>query len=309
MELQQPASNFQPDNEPPAELSTGLHNESGEGRGQQRSEFGVFFFVGALLSLFGLSLALAPEFSWQLTKIGRALAAAGIESGTLIVGGLVFAGLGQVARQKPTAVAAVPTPEPLDANNELRFISDQLVTQLSHLQTSTLQIAEDVAGISEVQKSFFLKLDGKDDLAEEHRDALFRLAASLDKLNAHFDERIHAIDLQVRSGLDGLIQAIGQTRQHLERHIDASASKFSAKMSPPTSASSSPSEELHVLVELEEPSESGPESEDFFGTSLERLDEISRGLGGGGNNPPPAIPSEGGALDTVQPPHPPEPGA
>jgi len=310
MDVQQPASSPDPVQPEELEVEEVTPAPTEQGRRSRGSEGVLFFVLGSLLAVFGVALAAAPEFSWHLTKIGRALAAAGVESGILIVGGLVFAGLGQVARRSDHPVAVVEAPQTPQENEEFRLLVDQLTAQFSQLRTSTLQIAEDIAGISEVQKVLFHKLDDKDDLAQQHRDALFRLAASLDKLNAHVDERIHALDLQVRSGLDGMLQAIGQARHQLECRIDALSSPSESKMSPPPGFTSrSPENELHVLVDLEDQPAATPSApfteagDDFFGTTLERLDEISGEAGD--SNPPGPMPASGeGTLDIKQSPEP-----
>jgi len=264
-----------------------------------QTESNALLVAGGLFTLFGLAIATAPEYSWSLTKIGQALHAAGIESGMLIVGGLVLLAVGLLARQRTQPVAVVAASKGPDEDSDFRLVADQLSTKINRLSTSSLQVSEDVTVMAEVQKSLFSKIEGKDGLALEHRDALFRLAASLDKLNAHFDERFHALDLQVRSGLDSVIHALNQTRHHLEARLSASDSQPSSKMSPGFSPSTPTNEELHVLVDLEEPTSipttTAEESADFFGTSLERLDELAGGLD---TQPQPPGPVPGSPLDS-----------
>ena len=280
----------------PEELPDPQHSDASQ-RDQQRSdntESNALFSAGGVIAVFGLALATAPEYSWRLTKIAHALATAGVESGILIVGGLVLLGIGLLARQRVQPVAFIAAPKSSEADGDFRLIVAQLITKLTHLSTSSLQVSEDVTAMAGVQKSLFSKLNGKDDLALEHRDALFRLASSMDKLNAHFDERIHAFDLQVRGGLDSVIHALNQTRHHLEAHIDASASQPSSKMSPGFSPITPANEELHILVDLEGPAPTIPmttpeESADFFGTTLDRLDELAGDFDA--PNPPGTMPS------------------
>ena len=253
-----------------------------QGTKAAQTESNALLLAGGLFTVFGLAIATAPEYSWSLTKIGQALHAAGIESGMLIVGGLVLLAIGLLARQRTQPVAFVAASKGPDEESDFRLVADQLSTQINRLSTTSLQVSEDVTVMAEVQKSLFSNIEGKDGLALEHRDALFRLAASLDKLNAHFDERIHALDLQVRGGLDSVIHALNQTRHHLEARLSASDSQPSSKMSPGFSPSTPANEELHVLVDLEEPTSipttTAEESADFFGTSLERLDELAGDL-------------------------------
>lgn len=262
-------------------LDAGPHLSGSAPRGNIESS--ALFVAGGVIAVFGLALAAAPEYSWRLTKIAQALATAGVESGILIVGGLVLFGVGLLARQRTPVAIAMAHRGHEGEHSDFRLVADQLIAKLTQLSTSSLQVAEDITSVAEVQKGFFHKLDGQEDLDQEHRNALFRLASSLDKLNAHFDERIHALDLQFRGGLDGVIQAVNQTRQLLEARIDASASQPSSKMSPDF-LSRTPDDDLHVLVDLESSapgaSQSGGSDDavDFFGTTLDRLDEVAGGL-------------------------------
>lgn len=233
---------------------------------------------GALLAIFGLSLIVAPQYSIAMTKIAQGLATDGVESGTLFVGGLVLLSIGLLARQRSQSTAVVAAQEGPEEDDEVRLITDQLLAKISQLSTTSYHVSESVARMGEVQRSFFQQSEGKDDLALEHRDALFRMASSLDKLTAHFDERFHAFDLQVRSGLEGVVTTLHQTRQHLEGRIAASELKL-AKMSPGFTASD---DDLHIVVDLEDPAPNlVPASDDeidFIGTSLERLEELGAGL-------------------------------
>ena len=110
---------------------------------------------------------------------------------------------------------------------------------------------------------------------------------------------LQSLDLQVRGGLDSVIHALNQTRHHLEARLSASDSQPSSKMSPGFSPSTPTNEELHVLVDLEEPTSipttTAEESADFFGTSLERLDELAGGLD---TQPQPPGPVPGSPLDS-----------
>ena len=270
--------------EAPFEELLALEGEpASEGRGKLESR--VLFAVGGFVSLFGVALATAPEYSWGMTNFAQALAAAGVESGTLLVGGLVLMGIGLLARQRSQPIEIIRAEEGPRVDTDIRLVVDPLVARLTKLSAASLQVTEEVARMNEVQRSLFTKIESKDDAMQEQRNALFRLASSLDKLSARLDERFHAFDLQVRGGLDNVLHALERTRHHLEGRSGASDSRSIPQMSPgfsPSTQGIQAADDLHVLVDLEDPAPSLPqtiedESADFFGTSLETLDELTGG--------------------------------
>jgi hypothetical protein len=173
----------------------------------RKSGAGMLFFLAFALVAAGVGFAAAPHFSWQVTKVARIAADYGVQSGVLVLGGLGLFGLAIVAR---AAAAPAPEPESNPVEGQLQLINEQLSAKLGQLRTSLLQITEDVTAISAVQQTQFQK---QGDAPDHQQDALFRLAASLDKLNAHIDERIHAVDLLLRSGFESMAAAMHDLRR------------------------------------------------------------------------------------------------
>jgi hypothetical protein len=178
----------------------------------------LLFLLGLALVGLGAAFAYAPKFSWQLAKIAEQASALGLQNGALVVGGLVVLGLGIVARVASPAAPATDTREELEGlQAELHLQNEQLSTKLGQLRTALLQMQESVSSVS-AQQAELMQTQGQTSRPQDQsQDAGFRLAASLDKLHAHFDERVHAIDLQLRKGFETLLAA-GHRGAHAEAH-------------------------------------------------------------------------------------------
>jgi hypothetical protein len=178
--------------------------------GARSSKGATFLFLlGLALVGLGAAFAYAPKFSWQLAKIAQQASALGVQNGALVVGGLVVLGLGVVARvASPAAPSTDSTRDELEGlQTELHLHNEQLSTKLGQLRTALLQVQESVTAVAAQQLAQMQSQGGTSQPQDQSQDAVFRLAASLDKLHAHLDERVHAIDLQLRNGFETLLNA------------------------------------------------------------------------------------------------------
>ncbi len=194
-------------------------SRGGKSLGASRNGTWVFLAVlGLFLVVWGAALAFAPEFSWKATKVDRWLTGRGIEHGSLIVAGLFFFGLGLVSRQVVALYRRRPQVE--DRQSDLLLVVDQLATDLRQVLTSVLRTSEEVVALSESHK--VLVEHQRAEAAHEpnsSQDALFRLAASMDKLHAHLDDRFHSLDVQFRSRFESVANSVHEWRSALETRI------------------------------------------------------------------------------------------
>jgi hypothetical protein len=186
------------------------------------------FLLGFALVVTSVGLALAPHYSWQVTKVARLASGMGLHSGALLVGGLVLLGLGIVARVAGASSPAADHRAEYEAlQSELNLFNEQLTTKLAQLRSSIMQVHDGVSSISAQQQAQAqMQAQSQDERSaggDHAQDAIFRLAASLDKLHAHFDERVHAVDLQLRSGFEALLNASRDVRRHLGQGPSAPA--------------------------------------------------------------------------------------
>jgi hypothetical protein len=174
------------------------------------------FLLGLALVAVGAGFALAPHYSWQVTKVAHAASAMGLHSGALLVGGLVLIGLGIVSRSVSSGHPASDNRAEYEAlQSDLNLFNEQLTTKLAQMRAAIMQVQDAVTSVSTQQQALIQEQPAHGAPGDNAQDAIFRLAASLDKLHAHFDERVHAVDLQLRSGFEALLNASHDVRRHL----------------------------------------------------------------------------------------------
>ena len=258
-----------------------------------RSGAGTGLFVlclGFALAAFGIVLAVGPKHSGQVAKVAEVVASYGIQYGLLVVTGVCLFAVGLVGRglASPPRIEAVED----DGPSEFQLFNEQVSAKLAQLRTSMLQMAEDLAALTASQQAQFQKQAAETATPDHGQDAIFRLAASLDKLNAHVDERIHGLDLQLRSGLESVANIVTDARRLIERKLDVVPSHAGA----PSARTVEP--DFPVRTE-----QSHAPSIDFFET-LDKLDSMAANRPGGANKgrPQPPFPSmQGDALDSLLP--------
>lgn len=200
------------------EFATGSH------RGER-----FLFLLGFALVVGSIGLALAPHYSWQVTKVARLANGMGLQNGALLVGGLVLFGLGIVARVAGAAAPVTDQRAEYEAlQSELSIFNEQLTTKLAQLRTALMQVHDLVGSVSAQQQAQVQNESQQNTPRDNSQDAIFRLAASLDKLHAHFDERVHAVDLQLRSGFEALLHASHDVRRHLGQGPSTAPAESSA---------------------------------------------------------------------------------
>ena len=270
----------------------------------------LLFLAGCGMTATGLALALAPEYSWTVTKFARGLVANGVDFGALIAGGFVLVGLGLVARRlRPVAVAApapAPAPEPAEDSND-SFLLEQLSEDVAHVRASVSELTENLMTLSSEQQAF--REERREQAQEspetpmgQQQNALFRLAASLDQLGAHFDERLEAHVQTLRTRFDEFNGALGTVQggmsslqrivteiQNTPAPAPASVPEPQLEAPPaPLAQVESPSEDdPQVVVDLESQSYDDGPVLDFF-EDVEGLEEEAANPY---QEPPPALPS------------------
>lgn len=267
---------------------------------------GFLFLFGLALIALGAGFAFAPHYSWQVTKIARQATALGMQNGALVVGGLVVLGLGLVARLSGGSAPSHDYRGELEAlQSEYSMLNEQVSSKLAQLRTSLMQVHESVMAVSANQQAQqqveSVKAPGND----HSQDAIFRLAASLDQLHAHLDERVHAVDLQLRSGFEALLNASHDVRRHLGQGGVAATGFHPAATGFQPSARSQASVAPHASHAQGE-SQAPVGGIDFFET-MQKLDAIAGGDTGEGlqapRHPNAPFPSQGRdeSLDALMP--------
>ena len=142
-------------------------------------------------------------------------------NGELFVGGLLLLAMGLVLRTAVKVARAQPAGgSGSSSHDESDFIlvADQLATDVAQCLSSVMKISEEVSVLAQGQRDAMQRQSSDGSNTDRQETAIFTLAASIDKLNAHIDERVHGLDVQMRSRFDNIANAIHETRQALESH-------------------------------------------------------------------------------------------
>jgi hypothetical protein len=252
----------------------------------------LLFLVGFLLAGGGTTLVFADRLSWELGEVGARLTEMGLQSGLLLLGGLVFFGMAIVARSNRSLAAARPAPEPESSvESDFMLVADQLATDVAQMLTSLLQMSGEIASLGEGQRTLLTATQHKDEVPDQQHNAIFRLAASVDKLSAHLDERLHDYDLQLRSRLESMANSFHESRASLEARIASVAQETAAPA--PQAAAHQPQAAAHQ-PQAAAPTQGEPAIE-FF-DDMERLE--SSGAQDADDGPPAPF-AAGGDVDPL----------
>lgn len=251
----------------------------------------LFAFTGFAMAGGGIALAAAPHYSWKVMQVAQQLEGMGFHSGVFVVGGLILFAMGLVHRAVGNVSTAPPAPVD-DQAQDFALVAEQLATDLAELRDSLLDVTEEVTSISASQETVIRQTKPVDStgIESEKHNAMFALAASLDQLNARLDEKMHHLDVQLRSQFDQVGATIAASRDATHTEVRALAGRMQARSvdqtvpthsdAPPPPAYELPEapaayeEELEVLVDLEEEPEEHHESAAEFFETLEELDQL-----------------------------------
>jgi hypothetical protein len=187
------------------------------GRSAQSS---LLFLMGLGATLAGMALVAAPKLSSQADEIMTGFDHLGVHGGALVMGGLVLLGIAMVLRQV-TQVAAFASQSSEDTSLLESVAADvlQVGSVIEGVQASLKGLAGELGGlgsaIAAVGEQVAAARPGSDSLGSE--DAIFRLAASLDKVGAKIEERLKTQFGDLTERLGKLEAAVAETAKRLER--------------------------------------------------------------------------------------------
>jgi hypothetical protein len=192
-----------------------VHKPSG--RSAQAS---LLFLVGLGATLMGLAMALGPKLSLKVDKLVEGWNYLGVHSGTLVAGGLVLLGLAMVLRQV-SQVSAMAAQASEDTSLLESVAADvlQVGSVIEGVQASIRGVSGEIGGlhsaIAAVGEQAAAAQPKSDSLGSD--DAIFRLAASLDKVGAKIEERLKTQFGDLTERLGKLETSVAETARRLER--------------------------------------------------------------------------------------------
>jgi len=196
-------------------------------RRSMRSDTALLLGVGVLLFACGLAMVAWPEYSPRARKVAEGLTrVAGIQSGLLLLGGLVFLSLGILSRgisrlshaASPTPPPPPPSPPPArrEDDGEVARAIGQLGGDVAELRASLQQISGEVERSAEMLQSLLAahealgeRIQGQPVEAGQDQklpdsDPIFLLAGSLDRVYAQLDARLTSLMERIDERLAGL---------------------------------------------------------------------------------------------------------
>ena len=250
----------------------------------------LLMLAGLTLLGGGLVLSVPDQFSWQLVKLRRMLAPYGVEGSMLAFTGLAVLATAFTARAAVRASkSVVQALSSRDQVDQFELLAGQLATDLANVRHALARVGETVAAVAANQNQLvaqMAEMNAMPDQGGDQREGLFRLAASLDKLGAQMDERLHGLDAKIREKIDHVAVAIDTARSAMQGRMSShAASTFHREAEAPQRPSGivyvdeqqsrATPEELDVLVELEKELLDGKEPNLEFFDAVEDFDSAA----------------------------------
>lgn len=250
-------------------------------RSAPRTDTVLLVALGFLLVAGGVALVVAPGYWPEAQQVADTLASvAGVQSGVLILGGLVFVSLGIFSRRLTRLAAAAQSnrAESEEAKFEdsvdVPLVVEQLVADMGQLRSTLAQVlgecgrsSESVRRLVEMQEAQAESAAGVPSPGQPQHDApMFVLASSLDKLNARLDARLIALTERID-------ERLAQVRETPRPDAREDASVVHA--STPDTVGGGPSES--VALEAPEPRSCLPASPHVIDLDAELAKESTPG--------------------------------
>jgi hypothetical protein len=180
----------------------------------------MLFSIGLCSALFGLAATIGPKLSWKAGQVMQGLDSLGVHGGAFIMGGLALLGIAAVLREVAQVSASLSqSGEDTSLLESVAADVLQVGSVVEGLQASAkaasgelVALRASVAALGE-QAAAARTPDGG--LGSE--DAIFRLAASLDKVGAKIEERLKAQFGELSERIGKLEGSVADTTRRLER--------------------------------------------------------------------------------------------
>jgi len=177
----------------------------------------ILILGGILFACVGVVMAAGTEFVGALQPYVTMAARYGVEAGTFFVGGAVIIGLGIVSRyQRISSKRLLQDGPTSDALEEVFTELAEILEHVDRLQSEQTHVRHEIGNVKhQVTKQ------REESKTSDSKDALFRLAASLDQLGARLDQRIGKASSEVHEGLYELTSIVESSRDFIQESLEA----------------------------------------------------------------------------------------
>lgn len=215
----------------------------------------AWMLLGLLALAGGVALMALPSLSWTAGKVASRLDSLGIQSGVVMLGGALFMVLGLVRRGQHAARAEMQ----YDASLLFEQIAAELVEIRTSLEAGRAREEASARQFDELRRELnqtrgALAAEIEKHAPRDHSDALFQLAAGLDKLGLRVEQRLRLHHSALQDSVDELSATVEHSRRSLEELMQGRGEPLAANL-----PSTTPYEE-QTQDEYQAPSEPLPAS-------------------------------------------------
>lgn len=178
----------------------------------RRSAAETWLLVGAIaMIVVGVALIVLPTAAPRYGWIVRSLAARGVTSLPIAIGGVLMSGLSFAIRSARTGLVAA-----LEASSQTSPAVEELAQQVAHLGDGLQGLRIEFVYLKDSLQSQLERVQtaGGSDSAG---DAVYRLAASLDQVGMRIEERLNAEQRRLAETLQGISTALETLRDESAR--------------------------------------------------------------------------------------------
>jgi hypothetical protein len=200
---------------------------------------GLMIFGGFTLAATGLAMVFLPRFvaeaAWYVTKLDRL----GVDPGPVVAGGVALFAMGLVARSVRRLTHVAVNGQTSDAGLMFEHLASELADMRAEMRDTNLrmgQVRDEAHGLLEAVQARETIQAPQPAQDGGGRDAIFRLAASLDQLHAKIDKRLEAQAHAVSERIDKAIAEIGRTLATLQQKQASASAPVRQQPSAPTAA-------------------------------------------------------------------------
>lgn len=177
----------------------------------------AWMLLGLLALAGGVALMALPSLSWSAAKVASRLGELGVESGVVMLGGALMMVLGLVRRGQHAARVEMQ----YDASLLFEQIAAELVEIRSSLESTRAREESSVRQIEELRQELTQTRGALSEAIErnaprDNSDAVFQLAAGLDKLGLRVEQRLRLHHSALQDSVEELSATVEHSRRSLE---------------------------------------------------------------------------------------------
>jgi hypothetical protein len=172
----------------------------------------MLLLSGLATTILGLALSILPIFSWQAHQIMNGLDVLGVHGGALAVGGMMLIGLGMIRGQVQANASLADSGVDSEIVEEMAADVVQMRNAVDHMQMVVSGMQGELKTVRDeivaAMPQPVAPVVNEVPAGGGNEDAIFRLAASLDKVGAKIEERLKAQFTELQGRIDSVESSV-----------------------------------------------------------------------------------------------------